>query len=180
MHEPDEEDPDLREAVPGAAPAGPKRPRSASPLPERRTRPRGEDDAEQLFVFADYLGLLTPSTSSRRKEYRCLFNNSDFHSEVLKSFFADGRTSSSQIFTKKKAGREILRKNITEEEWPLFEKALLEDWQQWLRLGAVTIVPPEEARLVPRDDRRLFQLKLDHSRHRNTTMLGTRTSVKYA
>ena len=97
------------------------------------------------------MGLATPSTGSRKKGYHRLCENLEFRKEVPRSFYADARVEGVAYYAKKGAGREILHKNILAKEWPPFEKALVSEWEQWLRFGAATVVPPGQAPLVPRD-----------------------------
>ncbi len=45
---------------------------------------------------------------------------------------------------KKAAGKELKWKDLLEIEKPFFRASQQKEWEQWLRLGAATILTPEE------------------------------------
>ena len=96
--------------------------------------------------------------AARKKEFRKNFpwlqhRNGDAWSETLENFYLD-RTVEEEVFwetARANLRKEIPKNSISKEDWPKFEAALHKEWEQWLRLGAGTIIGPEEAKDVPED-----------------------------
>ena len=76
----------------------------------------------------------------------------------MHQFFLDGRILPADQFYGKAGGklnnskREILKNQISKEDWPKFLRAFEEEWGEWLRLGAGDIIGPEKAKDIPEED----------------------------
>ena len=96
--------------------------------------------------------------SEKRQTAWCPKEEGAIRERALHQFFLDGRILPPDQFFAKGAGKlnnskkEILKNQISKEDWPKFLRAFEDEWSEWLRLGAGSIIEPEQAKDVPEED----------------------------
>lgn len=130
------------EDVPPSTTYGPTAPRR----PMRNKQQTYWQQAEKKFAT----GTSRPSAARRHRNLR----DDPSRAEKMFNFFferVEDGTSTVHGFTARKAARrEIHKKDIPLDQRKAFEEGFSKEWNSWMKMGAGTIVWPEEAKKVPK------------------------------